>query len=165
MVRVLQHSALLSAPLFFDSCFFICSYGSHHCQVCVRQHRQGDMPIPARQIPYFIMIQSYFTFRRLKTFLNCPTRPGRSRHLFKRCLLRPAHNVISYLFRIADTAPCQQPPLPAPIDAPQHYMRPLIDAFTFTARTATLSLPNLLRQLRNNIASPLAPLSDEDAIL
>lgn len=63
--------------------------GADNRQVSVRQHRQRDVPVPARPTPHFILIKADFALSRFEAFFDRPPCPGDSRQLFQRCLVRP----------------------------------------------------------------------------
>jgi len=42
----------------------------------VREHREGDVPVPARVLPNLVVVQARLAFRSLEGFLYRPTSPA-----------------------------------------------------------------------------------------
>jgi hypothetical protein len=120
---------------------------SHDRQQGQRPHGEGNMPIPARPAPHFIMIQSNITFGSFKTALDGPAGPGHPHDLGQRGLLPCKDDIGGQLRGRADAASHQQPAMPARLQRRgQGSPAPVIPAWAFGPIAGTQTGPALLRQ-------------------
>jgi hypothetical protein len=111
-----------------------------------REHRQGDMAVPADPGADFVLIQAELAFALLEQALDGPAQARDLHQLGQRSVLRRMGQIERQLRRIGDRATHQQGALKARGGAAVWDGGPVIQAWSFGAVTGTEPLPGLARQ-------------------
>ncbi len=112
------------------------------------QHGQRDMPIPALSVAHLVVIQSAFTFSRLKGLPDQPALSGHSDQSFNRVFTAGGvTQIVSALWLLFDAAPYQKRPRPT-ILFRQWHQRPFVEPFALATEAGGKAFPSRCGRLR-----------------
>lgn len=130
---------------------------SQRGQHCMSQHGQRDMPIPALSVAHLVVIQSAFTFSRLKGLLDQPALSGHSDQSFNRVFTAGGvTQIVSALWLLFDAAPYQKRPRPT-ILFRQWHQRPFVEPFALAIEAGGKAFPFSIQMRQTPRTSPLVP--------
>src|SRR5215510_6367509 len=82
------------------------------CQQRIGPHGSGDVPVPSRPTPHFILIEADLALRLFKALVDCPPPAGHLRHGREGGRFGSKHDIRRQLSGITETASDQQPATP-----------------------------------------------------
>lgn len=78
----------------------------------MREHGEGDAPVPAHVAADFVLVQAALVLRGLEALLDRPARPGDPHSYYNGGAQRGVSKVVGDLVGLADAATGQRPPRP-----------------------------------------------------
>ena len=131
-------------------------FDPHRRQEGERQHRPGDVPVPAVPAAHLVAVQPDLLLGRLEALLDRPAPTGDPGQRLQAGGGRAEHDVIRHLVRLGELAAHQQPVVPRRLlQAEQPEPRPVVQ--TLALRPGAQAAPALQRFGRSLAGTWIAP--------
>src|SRR5690348_18459610 len=102
--------------------------GPHHGQIGMGEHRQSDMPVPARPTADFVLIQAALALGSFEAFFHRPALSRHHYHLRQGGVSGRIHAVVGALIRCPDLPAHPHPVSPAAITETNPTQPPILAA-------------------------------------